>query len=95
MENSSYNNYIKQCEATGLSVGVLYFWNHEYRHEMRDLRYSKKMEVLNAFLEFNLDISDKSDLHFDLIREVIGDYVIKGEDEREREKRLKESYDIN
>ena len=95
MNNSSYNNYIKNCEQTGLAIGILYFWNHEYRHEMRDLTYSKKIEVLNTFLDFDLDIAAKSDFHYELICEVIGDYTIQGECETEREKRLKESYDTS
>ena len=34
-----------------------YFWNHEYRHEMRTLKPSRKMDVYNVFLKFNLDPS--------------------------------------
>ena len=30
-----------------------YFWNHEYRHTMRDLKDSVKKEVYNTFLEFD------------------------------------------
>lgn len=69
-----------------------YFWNHIYRHEMRDLKPSLQKEVKKTFQEFNLELSGKSDLHYQLICEVIGDYIIQGEDENERIKRLKKSY---
>jgi len=69
-----------------------YFWNHEYRHEMRDLKPSVKMEVYNVFLEFDLNPSDISDLHYQLICEVVGDYTIQGEDVNNRKVRLQKSY---
>ena len=56
-----------------------YFWNHEYRHDMRDLKDSVKKEVYNTFIEFGLKPNGKSDLHYQLICEVIGDYLIEGE----------------
>ena len=69
-----------------------YFWNHEYRHFMRDLKDSVKVEVYRTFKEFDLDVNGKSDLHFELICEVIGDYTIQGEPKDAREKRLAKSY---
>jgi hypothetical protein len=65
---------------------------HEYRHEMRDLKPSVKMEVYNVFLEFDLNPSDVSDLHYQLICEVVGDYTIQGEDVNNRKVRLHKSY---
>ena len=69
-----------------------YFWNHEYRHEMRTLKPSRKMDVYNVFLKFNLDPSESSDLHYQLICEVVGDYTIQGEDVNEKQIRLQNSY---
>jgi len=69
-----------------------YFWNHRYRHEMRDLKPSVKMDVYNVFLEFDLNPSDVSDLHYQLICEVVGDYTIQGEDVNNRKVRLQKSY---
>ena len=68
------------------------FWNHGYRHQMRDLRPSKQKEVYDTFIEFDLDLDGKSDMHLDLMNEVIGDYTIQGENKNNREKRLKYSY---
>jgi len=69
-----------------------YFWNHEYRHTMRDLKDSVKKEVYNTFLEFDLKPNGVSDLHYQLICEVIGDYLIEGETQEDRHSRLKNSY---
>jgi len=69
-----------------------YFWNHEYRHLMRDLKDSVKQEVKETFIEFDLELSGKSDLHHQLICEVVGDYTIQGEPSNARALRLKKSY---
>ena len=31
-----------------------YFWNHHYRHEMRSLKPSRKMQVYKEFIEFDI-----------------------------------------
>ena len=69
-----------------------YFWNYEYRHTMRDLKNSVKKEVYKTFVEFGLKPNGKSDLHYQLICEVIGDYLIEGETDKDRHSRLKKSY---
>ena len=69
-----------------------YFWNHEYRHLMRDLKDSVKKEVKETFIEFDIDLNGKSDLHYQLICEVVGDYTIQGEPSNARALRLKNSY---
>ncbi len=71
---------------------MTYFWNHAYRHEMRNLKPSLQKEVKKTFKDFNLELDGKSDLHYQLICEVVGDYTIEGEHENQRTKRLKESY---
>tara|TARA_B100000073_G_C23353182_1_gene419709 strand:- start:217 stop:450 length:234 start_codon:yes stop_codon:yes gene_type:complete len=68
------------------------FWNHTYRHEMRNLKPSLQREVKKTFQEFNLELDGESELHYQLICEVVGDYTIEGEDENERTKRLNKSY---
>tara|TARA_R110000751_G_scaffold108819_1_gene205575 strand:+ start:924 stop:1082 length:159 start_codon:yes stop_codon:yes gene_type:complete len=50
------------------------------------------MDVYKTFLEFNLSPSDKSELHFQLICEVVGDYTIQGECDNARQLRLQNSY---
>jgi len=71
------------------------FWNNEYNNTMKDLRDDFKKEVYNTFLEFDLNPSIASDFHYQLICEVIGDYLIQGEDEEERTKRLDYAYNTN
>ena len=69
-----------------------YFWNHKYRHYMRSLRTSLQNEVKKTFVEWELELTGESDLHEQLICEIIGDYTIQGEDKNERNKRLEHSY---
>ena len=69
-----------------------YFWNHQYRHYMRDLKPSLQNEVKKTFIEWSLDLDGVSQLHEQLICEIIGDYTIIGEQENERAKRLEYSY---
>ena len=71
------------------------FWNNEYTNKMKGLRDDFKKEIYDTFLEFDLNPSDASDLHYQLICEVIGDYLIQGEDEEERTKRLEYAYNTN
>jgi len=71
------------------------FWNQEYNYKMKDLRDDFKKDVYNTFLEFDLEPSEVSDLHYQLICEIIGDYTIQGEDENERIKRLEYAYNTN
>ena len=69
-----------------------YFWNHKYRHYMRSLRTSLQNEVKKTFIEWDLELTGISDLHEQLICEIIGEYTIQGEDEGEIKKRLDHSY---
>ena len=71
-----------------------YFWNHEYRHYMRSLKPSLQNEVRKTFIEWGLELTGTSDLHEQLICEIIGDYTIENEDKNERAKRLEHSYSI-
>ena len=68
------------------------FWNHNYRHYMRGLRTSLQSEIKQSFNDFDLELCGVSDLHEQLICEIIGDYVIEGENKNERNKRLEHSY---
>tara|TARA_R100001163_G_scaffold20136_1_gene17511 strand:- start:6735 stop:7037 length:303 start_codon:yes stop_codon:yes gene_type:complete len=83
-----YHN-LKQKKMTNTNT---YFWAHEYRHYMRSLRTSLQNEVLRAFIDFDLEPTGVSDLHEQLICEIIGDYTIKGENPNNRLKRLKYAY---
>lgn len=69
-----------------------YFWNHAYRHYMRSLKPSLQKDVYDTFLEFDLELNGVSDLHEQLICEIIGDYTIDGEPAEAREERLRVAY---
>ena len=69
-----------------------YFWNREYRHHLRTLRPSLQNEVKKTFKEFGLKLNETSNLHLDLILEIVGDYTIQGEEETKRKERLDYSY---
>jgi hypothetical protein len=51
-------------------LGVAFFWNHEYRHYLRDVTNAKRKKVHNIFLAEGLDIVGKSDRHIEIIRKV-------------------------
>jgi hypothetical protein len=71
---------------------ISYFWNHEYRHEMRTLKTEKQIEIYQEFIEWGLDPVGKSDLHKEIIDSVIGDFTIQGEPESARLNRIASSY---
>jgi len=51
-------------------LGVAFFWNHEYRHYLRDTTDAKRKKVHNTFLNMGLDIIGKSDIHLQIIRKI-------------------------
>jgi hypothetical protein len=70
----------------------MYFWNHEYRHELRTLKPHLQEEVKKSWLQYDLELDGVSDLHLELICCINGDYTIEGEAPEERLKRLEKSY---
>ncbi len=69
-----------------------YFWNHEYRHYMRDLKPSIQNQIKRAFKSFGLALDGQSDLHLEIIQEHIGEYMIEGETIQDMEARMKANY---
>ena len=53
-------------------MGLWYFWNHEYRHYMRDASPYHRKLVHNAFMKAGLDISGKSEAHADIVVRYLG-----------------------
>jgi hypothetical protein len=51
-------------------LGVAFFWNFEYRHYLRDASTSKRKKVHSIFLKEGLDVRNKSDRHFEIIKKV-------------------------
>jgi len=69
-----------------------YFWNHEYRHYMRDLKPSIQNQIKRAFKSFGLALDGQSDLHLEIIQEHTGEYMIQGETIQDMEARMKANY---
>lgn len=44
-------------------LGIAYFWNHEYRHWLRDAKIAKRREIHNAFLKAGLKVDAVTDEH--------------------------------
>ena len=57
-------------------MGLAYFWNTEYKHDMRSATPLQRVEVHNAFTEFGLDLDGKSDLHEQLVAEMLGNFTV-------------------
>lgn len=57
-------------------LGLAYFWNHEYRHYLRDASPLQRVQVHNCFCDFGLELAGESDLHLQLIDECLGNYTI-------------------
>lgn len=71
-----------------------FFWNHEYRFQMRDLKPSIQKGIKKAFKQFGLALNGKSDLHLQIIQEFTGEYLIEGETIQDMQKRMASNYII-
>ena len=60
-------NIIKKIDEYNLGsskyMGIAWFWNYEYRHYMRDSSYITRQIIHDRLLEFDLELSGKSDKH--------------------------------
>lgn len=48
-----------------------YFWNHNYRHELRSASTIKQNKVLRLFVNNNLEPAGQSDKHLSIIESII------------------------
>ena len=53
----------KLCIGTKYYQGLAYFWNHEYRHVLRDASYSIRKKVHNSFVKAGLHPSGLTRKH--------------------------------
>lgn len=51
--------------------GYTYFWNHEYRHYLRDTTDNKRKDVLKQFLDNNLELAGESSAHLEIIKNIL------------------------
>ena len=52
-------------------AGLAYFWNHDYRHYMRDASAYRRVLVHDAFLRHGLDLADASAQHEAIIKRYV------------------------
>lgn len=52
-------------------MGLAYFWNHAYRHYLRDCTPLERQKVHQAFLDQKLDLQAESDKHEEIIKKLV------------------------
>lgn len=52
-------------------LGIGWFWNYEFRHYLRDASINERKKVHNIFLTYNLNVSDATELHYQIIKETL------------------------
>ena len=50
------------------------YWNHEYRHYLRDANKAQKNRIKNLFIKNNLELDGESDAHLNIIQKVLPFY---------------------
>jgi hypothetical protein len=50
-------------------MGLAYYWNHEYRHYLRDATYKQRVTVHDALLKHGLALDGISNLHEQIIKQ--------------------------
>jgi hypothetical protein len=56
-----------------------WFWNHAYRHYMRDASLEQRNEVKEQFIKEDLELDGESPRHFEIISNIIGEYADGGD----------------
>lgn len=52
-------------------MGLAYFWNHEYKHYLRDASITQKRRVHNHFLKNGLALAGESDEHERIVKRFV------------------------
>jgi hypothetical protein len=52
-------------------MGIAYFWHYAFRHYLRDAADYQRVKVHKAFLDHNLNVSDDTVLHLQIIKNII------------------------
>lgn len=56
-----------------------WFWNHAYRHYMRDASLEQRNEVKEQFIKKGLELDGESPRHFEIISNILGEYADGGD----------------
>ena len=68
--------------ANGGGVGNDWFWNHAYRHYMRDASLEQRNQVKEQFIKEGLELDGESPRHSAIISSIVGEYANGGGVER-------------
>jgi len=60
--------------ANGGGIGNELFWNHAYRHYMRDASLEQRNEVKEQFVKEGLELDGESPRHSAIISSIVGEY---------------------
>ena len=52
-------------------MGIAYFWHYAFRHYLRDATDYQRVRVHKAFLDHNLNVSDETVLHWQIVKNII------------------------
>lgn len=52
-------------------MGIAYFWHYAFRHYLRDASDYERIIVHKAFLAHNLSVSDETQLHWQIVKDII------------------------
>lgn len=51
-------------------IGIAYFWHYAFRHYLRDATTEQRKKVHSKILEYNLGVSDATEMHWDIIKDI-------------------------
>jgi len=74
-DNTDKSDYELDQDNIGTSKykGLAYFWHHEFRHEMRDMKPADRKKVHDAWLKADIGLSNYTQAHADILRDMFGD----------------------
>lgn len=51
-------------------MGIAYFWHYAFRHYLRDATTEQRKKVHLKILQYNLQVSDETQMHWEIIKDV-------------------------
>lgn len=71
------------------------WWNERFDRYYIGLKDEVKDKIRQAYRDLDMHSGGRSQLHYEILMEYIGDYYIFGESLQQRLERIKSNYDIN
>jgi len=66
---------VERMYANGGGIGNDWFWNHAYRHYMRDASLEQRNKVKAQFIKEDLELDGESPRHSAIISSIVGEYA--------------------